>query len=209
MDFDLGTVFLFAFFIGLFFALVSVILTGIGGGFDAHAHVDVPPTGGEVLGHGDIVSGQQTAGSEMHFSPFSTPVLASFAAAFGAGGYIAYKVLGYSAVASVLIAIGVGVVGAFLLFFLISKLLIKQQASSEPRTNELVGTTAEVTIGIPKGGTGEIGYTTMGSRYTGPAVSASGEEIPARTIVLIQRITSGLFHVEPARAGARPTQAAK
>lgn len=207
-EFDLGTVFLFAFFVGLFFALVSVVLTGFGGGFDAH-HIDIAPTGGDILGHGDLVGGHQTAGHELHFSPFSTPVLASFAAAFGGGGYIAFKILGYSAVVSVLVAIGVGLVGAFLLFFLISKLLIKQQASSEPRTNELIGTTAEVTVGIPKGGTGEIGYTTMGSRYTGPAVSTSGEEIPARTIVLIHRITSGLFHVEPARAGARPSQTAK
>ena len=156
-----------------------------------------------MLGHGDVVGGHQTAGHDLHFSPFSPPVIATFATAFGGSGYASYKLFEASAPVSLIVAFVFGTGVAFLLFLLISKFLIRSQASSEPRTSGLVGTTAEVTVAIPVNGTGEVGYTTMGSRYTAPAVSTTGEAIPAHTIVLIQRITSGLFQVEPVRTNVR------
>lgn len=202
-DWDINSVFLLVFFIGFFFALLSLVLSSIGGDF-GHGHVDVGGHhGGDILGHGDVVSGEQTSGASVHFSPFSPQVIAAFATGFGGGGYIVSRSTELPPIACLGIAMGSGFFVAFLVFVLISKLFIKAQASSEPRTNELIGTTAEVTIGIPKNGTGEVGYTTMGTRYTAPAVAISGEEIPSRTLVLIQRITAGLFHVEPLRNGVR------
>lgn len=203
MDFDLGSVYLLFFFVGLFFAVLSMVFSIFGAGHLGAHHVDIPHDSGGVLNHGDLVGGHQTAGHEMHFSPFAPPVIATFACAFGGTGYATLKVLEQSALISVIASTVVGILVAFLLFLLVSKLLFKSQASSEPRTHELIGTTAEVTVGIPKGGTGEIGYTTMGTRYTAPAISSTGEEIPNHTIVLIQRISSGLFHVEPLRTSVR------
>ncbi len=183
MELDLATVYLFLFFVGLFFALLSLVLSLLGGGDFGHDH-------------GNLSSGESTAGHDLHFSPFSPQVISVFATSFGGAGYASLQLLGHSPVVSLLIALPCGIFFAFLLFLFISKFLVKSQASSESRASELLGIQAEVTTGIPKGGTGEIAYMSMGTRYTAPAVSLNGEEISARRIVRIARISAGLFHVE-------------
>lgn len=184
MELDLATVYLFLFFVGLFFALLSLVLSLLGGGDFGHDH------------HVDLSSGEPTAGHDLHFSPFSPQVISVFATSFGGAGYASLQILGYTPAMSLVIALPCGIFFAFLLFLFISKFLVKSQASSESRASELLGIQAEVTTGIPKGGTGEIAYMSMGARYTAPAVSLNGEEISARRIVRIARISAGLFHVE-------------
>ena len=206
---ELGTVFLFCFFVGLFFALGSAVLGGLVGGeghgfgahgFDAHGDFQVDPSTA-------VDSGHLPAGShELHFSPFSPTILATFLTAFGATGYLLRKAAELSPLESISGAIvgALAVAGGFL--FLLAKFFTAAQKTSDVRTGELLGATAEVAAGIPGNGTGEIVFTSMGGRLNAPAVSATGEPIPKNTAVRIARIVGGTYYVEPL---ARPPREAR
>jgi NfeD-like partner-binding protein len=201
---ELSTVFLFCFFVGLFFALGSAVLGGLVGG-DGHGleatgdfHVDASTA---------VDSGHlPTGGHELHFSPFSPTILATFITAFGATGYLLRKAAEFSPLESISGAL----VGALALsagfFFVLVKFFAAAQKTSDVRTGDLLGATAEVVAGIPAQGLGEIVLTAMGGRMNAPAASASGEAIPKNTAVKIARIVGGTYYVEPLARGARETR---
>lgn len=54
--------------------------------------------------------------------------------------------------------------------------------------NELVGSTAEVTVPIPEGGVGEIAYVAMGERHTATARSNDGRAIARGAVVEINAL---------------------
>ncbi|HET6201268.1 MAG TPA: NfeD family protein [Planctomycetota bacterium] len=203
---ELATVFLFCFFVGFFFALGSAVLGGLVGGeghgfgahgFDAHGDFQVDPSTA-------VDSGHLPAGShELHFSPFSPTILATFLTAFGATGYLLHKAADLSPLESISGAL-VGALAVSAGFFvLLAKFFSAAQKTSEVRTGDLLGATAEVVSGIPPQGLGEIVFTAMGGRTNAPAASASGEPIPKHTPVRIARIVGGTYYVEPLARPAR------
>jgi membrane protein implicated in regulation of membrane protease activity len=54
-----------------------------------------------------------------------------------------------------------------------------------------------VAAGIPEGRVGQINYTIKGSRFTAPAVSNDGTEIPRGTRVIIVNIRGTTLVVRP------------
>ncbi len=158
--------------IGLLFLLVMLFVGEIFGG-DHDVHVE-----GDAGGHG---VGEHAEGPGP--SIFSARVMASFLTAFGGGGVIArYYHLSHPA------ASGIGVVSGIALAAVVyqfARLLYSQQASSEVRMADLIGRTAEVTVGIPAGGVGQITLTYAGERTTQIARSADGGAIPLGAEVTI------------------------
>src|SRR5437867_1278923 len=102
---------------------------------------------GDIGGHGDF-------SHDTGPSIFSARIMASFLTAFGAGGVVA-RYLGLSHLSSSAVGIASGVLLAGMVYQF-AKVLYSQQASSEIRMTSLVGRTAEVTVGIPEGGVGQI-----------------------------------------------------
>ena len=92
-----------------------------------------------------------------------------------------------------------GLVAGFILASLVyqfAKALYGQQASSEVKMTSLVGMTAEVAIGIPAGGVGQISLSAAGERSMHIARSKDGVPLPAGTAVIIREIRGDSIVVE-------------
>ncbi|HKB14611.1 MAG TPA: NfeD family protein, partial [Planctomycetota bacterium] len=143
---------------------------------------------------------------ELHFSPFSPTILATFITAFGAAGYLLRKAADFSPLESISGALVGALAVSAGFFFVLVRFFAAAQKTSDVRTGDLLGATAEVVAGIPAQGLGEIVLTAMGGRTNAPAASASGEAIPKNTAVRIARIVGGTYYVEPLARGARETR---
>jgi membrane protein implicated in regulation of membrane protease activity len=183
------------FFLGFGFAVISGLLAGVFSGGDLHAgigHVDAGHGGhgGQGTAHGDGTT---------QFSPLSPVVLAMFIASFGGTGLIFMKFLHWPFAFHLPVAAGSGLVIAALVFFFFHKVFSITQASSESMAEEMVGQEAEVTVALPHQGLGEIAYTSRGSRYTNPARTEDGKELPAGTIVRIVKLSGTTYVVQKIR----------
>lgn len=187
MDF-LQIVYLICFFIGLGFAIISGLLSGVfsgGGEVDVDVDMDGGADGADV-GHDGSV----------HFSPLSPVTLAMFIASFGGAGIIFHKVLHWPVYAHLPLAAVSGVVMAALVFYLFYKIFSVTQGSSHSQAAAIVGREAEITVAIPNNGLGEVAYTLGGSRYTAPARTVDGKELPAHLQVRVVKLVGSTYVVE-------------
>ncbi len=140
--------------------------------FDASPDVDI---GHFEAGHGDMGAG---------LSPISLPLILSFGTCFGAFGTI-FTSLGWNPVLIPIVAALVSLGISAILFFLLVKLFIQTQATTQVRFNTLVGKDAQVTIGIKPGESGQILIITD-ERGRTLITATSDDEISKDTIVTIQ-----------------------
>ena len=132
--------------------------------------------------------------SGMDFGFFDTRVLSVFITAFGGFGAIAVWT-GFGAVASSFFGLlgGVvfgGVVSAF------GRFLIGQQASSSVADVDLIGRTAQVTVGIKPGEIGQISTRIGDERVEKIARARNNDEITVGTIVKVSSISGDSVIVE-------------
>lgn len=177
--------FLLCLLAGLFYAVISVFLGAFTGGHD-YSGTDA---GG--VDHG--ISG------EVHFSPMSPMVIATFVTTFGAGGLVAARGMGLPVLSSVGIAVGSGLGFGAVAFLLFRKVYSATQSSSEVEVASLVGTLGEVITPVGKDLVGEIAYVSKGSRFTAPARSVDDTELAKNTPVEIVRVVGSTFFVKTAR----------
>jgi membrane-bound ClpP family serine protease len=98
---------------------------------------------------------------------------------------------------SLLVAIFGGMIGAAIVFFMVSKLLIKHDRPLDPADYEMVGVLGRICSSIREGGTGEIIYSQQGTRQTCGARSENGAAIAKGTEVVVTRYERGLAYVRP------------
>ncbi len=184
-------VYLVSFFLGLGFAIISGLLSGV---FSGHAEIagNVDVSGGHIDAGGHTVP----QGEAVHLSPVSPVTIAMFIATFGGTGIILKKYLLWPVYAHIPVAAVSGIIVAGAVFYLFYKVMRMTVASSAPRADEAVGMEAEIITPIPAEGVGEIAYNMRGSRYTNPARTADGKELPARAVVKIVKIVGGTYYVE-------------
>ncbi|HXX94696.1 MAG TPA: NfeD family protein [Planctomycetota bacterium] len=185
------------FFLGFGFAVMSGLLAGVfsGGGHGGLGHLDAGHGGhgghaGADAGHGE---------GTVQFSPLSPVVLAMFIASFGGTGLILMKFLHWPLEVHLPVSALSGLAVGALVFAFFHKIFSVTQASSESLAGEMIGEEAEVTVPIPHQGLGEIAYTSRGARYTNPARTEDGKELPARTIVKIVKLIGTTYVVQKAR----------
>ncbi len=179
------------FFLGFGFAVVSGLLSGLfTGGLEPH--VDA---GGVHGGH----AGPGGHDGTVHFSPLSPVVLAMFIASFGGTGLILMKYVHWPIAYHLPVSAVSGLAVGALVFAFFAKIFSLTQGSSESHAEEMIGQEAEVTVPIPHEGLGEIAYTSRGSRYTNPAKTADGKELPAHTPVKIVKLVGTTYVVEKVR----------
>jgi membrane protein implicated in regulation of membrane protease activity len=142
--------------------------------------------------------------SELHFDfdtshdgPgfFSTRVISIFLTAFGGIGAICIN-QGMSVIASS----ALGFASGFLLgglVYLFARFLYSQQASSNIDTADLVGLRAQVTVGIPAGGLGQVRCVIGESMVEKTARSKDGVAIPHNSQVLIEGLADESLIVSP------------
>lgn len=185
--------YLVCFFLGLGFAVLSALLSGL---FSGHggAHMDGGVHGNVHGGHVHVDTGDGT----VHYSPLSPVTIAMFISTFGGVGILMKRFVD----PHVYVHIPVAAVSAFAVAGVVSyifyKILATTQSTSQPKPEEAIGLEAEVTVPIPNHGLGEIAYTVRGTRFTNPAQSQDGKELPARLAVKIVRQVGNTYIVEKA-----------
>jgi membrane protein implicated in regulation of membrane protease activity len=187
-------IYLVCFFLGLGFAVLSALLSGIlTGHMDSHIHFD---SGGMHADGADLHS--HPGEGSVHYSPLSPVIVAMFIATFGGTGVLYKRLVNPSLFVHLPLAAVSGVAVAGSLFWILYHLLATAQSTSHPRAGEAVGIDAEITVAIPNEGLGEIAYTLRGSRFTSPARTVDGKELPAGKAVKIVRQVGQICFVQKA-----------
>jgi len=123
--------------------------------------------------------------------------ITAFLAWFGGIGYLLTKYSSWMATISLLVAIFGGMVGAAIVFFMVSKLLMKHDRPLDPADYEMVGVLGRICSSIREGGTGEIIYSQGGTHQTCGARSETGAAIAKGVEVVVTRYDKGLAYVRP------------
>lgn len=131
----------------------------------------------------------------------STRVLAVFVTAFGGFGAVATH-YGVGLVPASGIGFGSGVFFGSIVYAF-ARFLWAQQATSETRTEDLSGQTAEVVIGIPEAGVGQVRCRLGEQLIDKIARSRDNRAIPEHTIVRIEEVLGETVIV--ARADGAPS----
>jgi len=147
---------------------------------------------GDLTEHGDFSHDADGHGAGP--SLLSPRVLSVFVTAFGSFGAIGIH-LGYGVGASTGMGFGGGVLFAGIIY-VFATFLYSQQASSHILISDLVGNTAQVSVGIPKGGVGQVRCTLGDTVVEKVARSAGNEEIPVNTLVKIKTLVGDVVLVQ-------------
>jgi membrane protein implicated in regulation of membrane protease activity len=129
---------------------------------------------------------------------FSARVISVFVTTFGGAGAIG-TYYGLSPLPASGIGFGAGFVFAWIIFAF-ARFLYSQQATSEVKSDDLVGRQARVTVAIPAGGVGQV-RCRVGEELVDKIARTSGPgAIPENTPVVISGVLGELVVVEPAAA---------
>ena len=183
-------IYLVCFFLGLGFAVLSALLSGL---FTGHldAHVD---TGGLHADGGHLHT--HPGEGSVHYSPLSPVTIAMFISTFGGTGILVKRFVDPRFFIHLPAAVVAGIAVGGFVSYLFYKILSTTQSTSQPREGEAIGLEAEVTVPIPNNGLGEIAYTVRGTRLTNSAQSSDGKELPARLTVKIIKQVGNTYIVE-------------
>lgn len=162
------------------FAFLFVLVALGGFGLDLGGDVDA----GVDLDYGDAGPG---------LSPLSLPLVAAFGTSFGATGALLER-RGTDPLVTPLVAAMMGILIAIGLYFAVQRFLVRAQASTDVRLDNLVGRDAQVLIPIRKGAQGQIlVITEERGRSLFPAVAE--EDIGRDSIVEIIGRAGGVANV--------------
>ncbi len=189
-------IYLVCFFLGLGFAVLSALLSGI---FSGHLgpHVDVGGSHVDVSGvHADGTHPGPTEGT-VHYQPLSPVSIALFVTTFGGIGLLLKK-MDLPTYVQIPVAASSGILAGGLVAFFFFKVMQATQGSSHARAGEEIGLEAEVTVAIPNEGMGEIAFVVRGSRFNAPARSVDGRELPAGAGVRIVSRNGNTYLVQKA-----------
>ena len=124
--------------------------------------------------------------------------LLAFLTWFGGAGFVLRNFYGVLALASLVIAALVGLVGAGLVFLFLLKVLLPHQTEEMVEADyEPVGSVGRVSVAIRADGVGEVVYTRGGTRRSAGARSLDGDPLDQGTEVVIARYDRGLAYVQP------------
>lgn len=178
---SLETIFLGAFVVGLLLTIGSFVL-GIG-------HFG--------LGHNGFHAGGHDLPGSAGVSPFNIAGITAFVAWFGGVGYLATTGWELAAWISLLLALGAGLFGWWVIFLVFTKVLLKPEPPPDPADLTMEGTVARVTMPISGNRIGEIQYTKAGRLHSDGARSVDGSAIARNEEVVVVRYEQGLAYVEP------------
>lgn len=186
-------IYLICFFLGLGFAIISGLLSGVfSGGAEGVGELDLSHDL-DAGGHeGPSITGAE---GSVDFSPVSPVTIAMFIATFGGVGMILKKA-GLPGFAHVPLAAVSGFVVAGAVFYFFYKVFSVTGASSAASVADIIGTEAQVTTRIALDQVGQIAYSVGGSRFTAPARAVDGKEIGSQSIVKIVKLVGNMYYVE-------------
>jgi membrane protein implicated in regulation of membrane protease activity len=183
-------------FLGFFLFGFLMVLASLALGF---AHMALPGLEGALHG-GD--GGAHTGGDgALHDGGSHGPLLwnvstlLAFLMWFGAAGYAAMRWLNLPAPVALLPAIGIGLVGGFLVSSFL-RVVLRGETVMNPSAYRMEGTLARVTISIPPDGTGEIVFSKGERRRSEGARSLDGQPIARGEEVVVVEYQRGIALVQ-------------
>ena len=163
------------FWLMIIFLVLLIIVLVLGHDFDVDHSVDI----GHDIGHG--------------LSPLSLPIIALFGTTFGGVGAI----LDYSDLPVAVVILVASVVAALMaagMWFVMVRLFVRSQSSSDVILESLVGRQANATIPIAPGETGQVlVITAERGRTLLPAISS--EEVRTDDAVVIDGVVGNVLRV--------------
>lgn len=160
-----------------------------------HFHLGHVPHVPHAPGAPHAGGGHGPMGAELPVINFGT--ITAFLAWFGAIGYLLTRYSSWMATISLLVAIFGGMIGASIVFFMVSKMLMKYDKPLDPADYEMVGVLGRICSSIREGGTGEIIYSQEGTRRTCGARNETGSAIAKGVEVVVTRYEKGIAYVRP------------
>ena len=196
-DFYLG-----CFVVGFALSLLAFLGVHVHLPFHLHSHGGGHGAVGHGVAHGAPHAGATHAASHATHaakaggvSPFNFVTFTVFLAWFGGTGFLLTR---YSTVwfwAGLATALAVGLVGAYMIYIFMSKVLMSPDAVLDPADFRMEGVLGYLSNPIREGGTGELIYTQAGTRRTCGARSDEGIAIGKGTEVVVTRYDRGLAYV--------------
>lgn len=185
--------YLTCFVVGLLLSVLSLILGDLHFHLPFHLHLGDFDFGTPHAPHAaGALHGAHTGLPAVNFG-----TITAFLAWFGGIGYLLTRHSHLYAFTALGISILGGLVGGSVIFIVISKVLIRQEANMEPEDSDMVGVLGRITNSIFENGTGEIVYVQGGTRHSCGARSESGAPINKGTEVVVTRYEKGIAYVRP------------
>jgi membrane protein implicated in regulation of membrane protease activity len=126
-------------------------------------------------------------------SPVNFSTLMIFLAWFGGAGFLLTGPLHWHAWLALPVAAVAGMLGAYVVYFFVARVLMARDHAMHPIDYSLPGTLASVTLPIRRGGTGEITYVQGGTRRS--AAARADEAMGNGVEVIIIRFDEGIAYV--------------
>jgi membrane protein implicated in regulation of membrane protease activity len=204
------TFFLACFAFGALFTLASFALGMAGHGaahvLHGHAAPHVGSHGGAShgIGHGEGSHGgaHHADASHAQTAQHGGLPLLNFSSAlgaltwFGAAGYLLVRLGAWALPAILLGALLAGAIGWYLVARFLG-LVLAGEREMDPEDYRLEGTVGQVTVSIPRGGTGEVVFSKVGARRSEAARGFGGAAIPRGSEVVITAYADGFATVQP------------
>lgn len=218
-------IYLLCFFVGALWSLASLLLGGAHLGHSGSPHIGPGHVGHGHLGHAHVGQGHLHGAAKIgpakvgHGAVKGSPVLgwlgamanpscvAVYLAWFGGVGYLLTRHSGWAFWVNLLVAIAVGLVGAWILAAFLQFLQARERPLN-PADYEMIGILGRVSSPIRTGGVGEVIYVRDGVRRPLSARSDDGHEIRRDEEVIVTRFEKGIAYVRTWDAMTQPSQVA-
>jgi len=185
--------YLICFAVGFAFSFLSFLLGGI------HWHLPFHLHGGMHVPHPHVHVGHAADGNgQTHgttVSPLNSMTLAAFLAWFGGTGYLLTRFSTIWFFFGMVWAVVAGLVGAAIIFFFMTKVLMSKEENMDAADYEMVGVLGRVSIPVREGGTGELIYSQAGTRRVCGVRSEDGTAIAKGEEVVVTRYEKGIAYV--------------
>jgi membrane protein implicated in regulation of membrane protease activity len=211
--------YLLCFFVGALWSVATLLLGGfhlghsgathvghghVGHGAGAHAHVG---HGHAHAGHGPAKAGHAPASESAILGWLGAMANPSCAAVyltwFGGVGYLLTRHSGWAFWVNLLVAIAIGLLGAWILAAFLRFLQAREQPLNAA-DYDMVGVLGRVSSTIRPGGVGEVIYLRDGARRPLCARSDDGSEIRRDEEVIVTRFEKGIAYVRTWDAMTQP-----
>jgi hypothetical protein len=185
------TFFLAIFVFGALFTLASAALGAVSSfdhGFGPiHGHGAGHVHGGQGHGHGHDLKGLPLLNGS---------TMLGFVTCFGAAGYLLSQLSEWALPGVLLGASLGGLAGGYVVARFLG-LILSGEREMDPDDYRLEGTVGQITVSIPRGGTGEVVFAKVGARRSEAARAIGGLPIPRGTEVVITHYADGFATVQP------------
>ena len=186
--------YLFCFLIGFALSLLAFLAGAVHLHIPAKLHIHLPAQALHGKAIAGLRGGHAQAGGGISWLNAST--ILAFLAWFGGTGYILIRNSHIVAALSLLISAGVGLVGGWMVFAFMARIVRISERQMLDWDYRLEGSVGTLSSAIRENGTGEITFERNGAIKSASARSEDGKPLPKGAEVVIARFENGIAFVE-------------